>query len=165
MRHLTYLAVLCGCLLGAVWVEPVLHVHVVRRWRRVAITLAVVVVIFGGWDVAAVTGGHWRYDPEQTLGVRLLAGLPLEELLFFLVVPFAAILGFEAVRAVSGSAAPAGDEAPDAPVVDAARDQATTGQPEPREPGESRTGPEPREPLARWEPHEPPHPRSGRRLS
>ena len=61
------------------------------------------------------------------MGVRLLAGLPLEELLFFLVVPFAAILGFEAVRAVRGSAAPAGDEVPDAPFVDAARDQATPG--------------------------------------
>jgi lycopene cyclase domain-containing protein len=176
MRHLTYLAVLAGCLLGAVWVEPVLHVHVVRRWRRVAITLAVVVVIFGGWDVAAVTAGHWRYDPAHTLGVRLLAGLPLEELLFFLVVPFAAILGFEAVRAVRGSAAPAGDEVPEAPVVDAARGRAdAAGRPEPREPeewrtgaeprepGESRTGPEPREPLARWEPHEPRDPRSGRR--
>ena len=39
MRHLTYLAVLAGCLLGALWVEPVLRVHVVRRWRRLAITL------------------------------------------------------------------------------------------------------------------------------
>jgi lycopene cyclase domain-containing protein len=139
MRHLTYLAVLAGCLLGALWVEPVLHVHVVRRWRRVAVTLVVVVVIFGGWDVAAVTAGHWRYDPAQTLGVRLLAGLPLEELLFFLVVPFAAILGFEAVRAVRGSAAPAGDEVPDAPVVD-------VRQPErPCEPEEPHSG---RRPLS-----------------
>ena len=146
MRHLTYLAVLAACLLGALWVEPVLHVHVVRRWRRVAITLAVVVVIFGGWDVAAVTAGHWRYDPAQTLGVRLLGGLPLEELLFFLVVPFAAILGFEAVRAVRGSAAPAGDEMPDPPVVDAPRDQVdAVGRTELREAEEPRSG---RRPLS-----------------
>ncbi len=146
MRHLTYLAVLAACLLGALWVEPVLHVHVVRRWRRVAITLAVVVVIFGGWDVAAVTAGHWRYDPAQTLGVRLLGGLPLEELLFFLVVPFAAILGFEAVRAVRGSAAPAGDEMPDPPVVDASRDQVdAVGRTELREAEEPRSG---RRPLS-----------------
>jgi lycopene cyclase domain-containing protein len=120
MRHLTYLAVLAACLVGALWVEPVLHVHVVRRWRRLAITLATVVVIFGGWDTAAVAAGHWRYDPGQTLPVRLIGQLPLEELLFFLVIPFAAILGFEAVRAVRGSAAPAGDERPDAVAVDEA---------------------------------------------
>lgn len=146
MRHLTYLAVLAGCLLGALWVEPVLHVHVVRRWRRVAITLAVVVVIFGGWDVAAVTAGHWRYDPAHTLGVRLLGGLPLEELLFFLVVPFAAILGFEAVRAVRGSAAPAGDEIPDPLFDDASRDQVdAVGRTELREAEEPRSG---RRPLS-----------------
>lgn len=112
MRHLTYLAVLAACLIGALWVEPVLHVNVLRRWRRLVITLAIIVVIFGGWDVAAIAAGHWHYDPAQILGIRLLGQLPLEELLFFLVVPFASILGFEAVRAVRGAAAPAGDEAP-----------------------------------------------------
>ncbi len=138
MRHLTYLAVLAGCLIGALWVEPVLHVHVVRRWRRVAITLAIVVVIFGGWDVAAVAAGYWRYDPAQTLWVRLFGQLPLEELLFFLVIPFATILGFEAVRAVRGSAAPAGDEQPDAGAVDEACEQVGgVEHPEPR-PGQPR---------------------------
>ena len=140
MRHLTYVGVLAACLVGALWVEPVLHVNVLRRWRRLAITLAVVVVIFGAWDVAAIAAGHWRYDPAQTLPVRLVAGLPLEELLFFLIVPFAAILGFEAVRAVRGSAAPAGDEVPDAPSADTVRDRA-----EPRQPEEPHSG---RRPLA-----------------
>ena len=111
MRHLTYVAVLAACLVGALWVEPVLHVNVLRRWRRLVITLTVVVVIFGAWDVAAIAAGHWRYDPAQILAVRLPGHVPLEELLFFLVIPFASILGFEAVRAVRGAAAPAGDEA------------------------------------------------------
>jgi lycopene cyclase domain-containing protein len=88
-----------------------LHVNVLRRWRRLVITLTVVVVIFGAWDVAAIAVGHWRYDPAQTLAVRLPGHLPLEELLFFVVIPFASILGFEAVRAVLGAATPAGDEA------------------------------------------------------
>ncbi len=143
MRHLTYLAVLAGCLIGALWVEPVLHVHVVRRWRRLAITLATVVVIFGGWDVAAVAAGYWRYDPAQTLWVRLFGQLPLEELLFFLVIPFAAILGFEAVRAVRGGAAPAGDELPDDGAVDEAYDQVggvEHRQPRPGEPRAPRSG-------------------------
>jgi lycopene cyclase domain-containing protein len=118
MRHLTYLAVLAACLIGALWVEPVLHVNVLRRWRRLVVTLAVVVLIFGGWDVAAIAAGHWRYDPAQILGVRLLGQLPLEELLFFLIVPFASILGFEAVRAVRGAAARAGDETPAAGRID-----------------------------------------------
>jgi lycopene cyclase domain-containing protein len=114
MRHLTYLAVLAACLCGALWVEPVLRVNVLRRWRRLAVTVAVVVVVFGAWDVAAIAAGHWRYDPAQLTGVRLPGRLPIEELLFFVVVPVASILGFEAVRAVRGPRSPAGDEPSDA---------------------------------------------------
>ena len=98
MAHLTYLAVLIGCLLGAVWLEPVLRVGVLRQWRRLLLTLVPVVLVFGGWDVAAIAAHHWSYDRAQTTGVLLPGGLPLEELLFFVVVPVCAILGYEAVR-------------------------------------------------------------------
>ena len=100
MRHLTYLAVLAGCLVAAVWLEPVLKVGVLRRWRRLLLTLVPVVVVFGLWDIAAVAAGHWSYDPGQILGLVLPGGLPVEELLFFVVVPVCAVLGFEAVRKV-----------------------------------------------------------------
>jgi lycopene cyclase domain-containing protein len=111
MRHLIYVAVLAGCLAGALWLEPVLHVGVLRQWRRLAITLLVVVLAFGGWDIAAIAAGHWHYDMSQMLPWVLPGGLPVDELLFFLVVPVCAILGFEAVRTVLGW--PAGDEPPD----------------------------------------------------
>ena len=98
MTHLTYLAVLAGCLLAAVWLEPVLRVGVLRQWRRLLLTLVPVVLVFGGWDVAAIAAHHWSYDRAQTTGVLLPGRLPLEELLFFVVIPLCAILGFEAVR-------------------------------------------------------------------
>lgn len=100
MRHLTYLAVLVGCLLAAGWLEPVLRVGVLRRWRRLAATVLPVAAVFTAWDLAAVAAGHWHYGPEWLVGVWLPGHLPLEELLFFLVVPVCAILGFEAVRTV-----------------------------------------------------------------
>ena len=111
MRHLIYVAVLAGCLAGALWLEPVLHVGVLRQWRRLAITLLVVVIAFGGWDIVAIAAGHWHYDRSQMLPVMLPGHLPLDELLFFLVVPTCAILGFEAVRSVL--CRPAGDEPPE----------------------------------------------------
>jgi lycopene cyclase domain-containing protein len=96
----TYLAVLAGCLLGALWLEPALRVGVLRQWRRLLLTLVPVAVIFVAWDLAAIAAGHWSFDARQILGVRLPGGLPLEELLFFLVVPVCAVLGYEAVRKV-----------------------------------------------------------------
>ena len=102
MRHFVYLGVLAVCLLSALWLEPLFRLGVVRRWRRVLLTLVPVVVVFVGWDLAAIAAGHWRYDPGQLVGLTLPGGLPLEELLFFLVVAVCAILGFEAVRKVTG---------------------------------------------------------------
>jgi lycopene cyclase domain-containing protein len=100
VRHLTYLIVLVACLAGALWLEPVLRVGVLRRWRRLVLTLAPVGLVFVTWDLAAIAASHWDYDPAQLIGVTLPGPLPLEELLFFLVIPICAILAFEAVRKV-----------------------------------------------------------------
>jgi lycopene cyclase domain-containing protein len=108
MRHLAYLSVLVGCLFAALWLEPVLRVNVLRRWRRLLLTVLPVAAIFVLWDLGAIAAGHWTFDPAQITGVVLPGGLPLDEALFFVVVPLCAILGFEAVRAVLGR--PAGDE-------------------------------------------------------
>ena len=96
-----YLLVLAACLVGTAPLELVLHVRVYARWRRLLLTLAPVVAVFTVWDVLAIRAGHWAYDPRQTSGVRV-GVLPLEELLFFLVVPVCAVLTLEAVRAVKG---------------------------------------------------------------
>ncbi|MFI5933331.1 lycopene cyclase domain-containing protein [Actinoplanes sp. NPDC051494] len=108
MRHFSYLFVLGGCLAAALWLEPVLKVNVLRRWRRLLLTMVPVLVVFVLWDLAAIAAGHWTFDPEQTTGVLFPGGLPLDEVLFFVAVPTCAILGFEAVRAVLRR--PAGDE-------------------------------------------------------
>lgn len=41
------------------------------------------------WDILAVKTGVWSFGQEQTLGV-LIAGLPLEEILFLVFVPLLA---------------------------------------------------------------------------
>jgi lycopene cyclase domain-containing protein len=101
VSHLAYLGVLVFVLVGSAWLEIALRTRVLARWRRLLLALAPVVVVFALWDGYAVAAGHWTFDPERTTGVRL-GTLPLEEVLFFVVVPFAAVLTLEAVRAVKG---------------------------------------------------------------
>ena len=101
MKAFAYLIVLGGCLIGTAPLEVVLKTRVYARWRRLLLTLLPVLVVFIAWDVLAIRAGHWDYDPEQVTGVSL-GGLPLEELLFFIVIPICAILTLEAVRAVRG---------------------------------------------------------------
>jgi lycopene cyclase domain-containing protein len=108
VRSLAYLGMLAFCLLGTLPLELWLGVRVYRQWRRLVLTLLPVVAVFLVWDLYAIAAGHWAFDPEQTLGVLLPGDVPLEELLFFVVVPVCAVLSFEAVRRVKGW--PAGDE-------------------------------------------------------
>jgi lycopene cyclase domain-containing protein len=99
VRQLAYLGVLAFCLLGSGWLEFVLRTRVLARWRRLLLVLACIVPIFVIWDLYAISRAHWDFDPDRTTGI-LLGQLPLEELLFFVVVPFASILTIEAVRSV-----------------------------------------------------------------
>jgi lycopene cyclase domain-containing protein len=97
--RLTYLLILGGCLIGTAPLEIFLHTRVYARWPRLALTLVPVALVFSAWDVAAIAAGWWHYDRGYLIGVRLPGRLPLEELLFFLVIPTCAVLTLEAVRA------------------------------------------------------------------
>jgi lycopene cyclase domain-containing protein len=48
------------------------------------------------WDVIATERGDWAFSPEHLIGFYIL-GLPLEEILFFITVPYACIFIFETV--------------------------------------------------------------------
>jgi lycopene cyclase domain-containing protein len=102
MRHLTYLAFLVGCLVVTAPLEIVLRVRVYARWRRLLLALVPEFVVFVAWVLYAIAAGHWDYSATRTVDVRLPGGIPVEEVLFFLVVPVCAILALEAVRTVTG---------------------------------------------------------------
>ncbi|WP_007517857.1 lycopene cyclase domain-containing protein [Pseudofrankia saprophytica] len=111
MRHLGYLAVLAACLLGTAPLEVFLRTRVYARWRRLVRTLIPVLAVFVGWDLYAIAREQWTFDARGVTGVRLPGGIPLEEALFFAVVPICAILTLEAVRARRRDW-PVGDEPP-----------------------------------------------------
>jgi lycopene cyclase domain-containing protein len=98
VSHLVYLALLLGCLIGTAPLEIWLGARVYRQWRRLIFSVLPTVVVFGAWDLYAINRHQWRYADHWLVGVRLPGSLPLEELLFFLVIPTCAILTLEAVR-------------------------------------------------------------------
>jgi lycopene cyclase domain-containing protein len=109
MKQLAYLLVLAGCLIGTAPLEVVLGTRVYARWRRLLLTLLPVFVVFVVWDALAIRAGHWSFDEGQVTGVTV-GSLPIEEVLFFVVIPVCAVLTLEAVRAVKGWTV--GDERP-----------------------------------------------------
>ena len=108
MRALTYLAVLAFIVAGTAWLPWATGAVVWRKLRRLLLSLIAPVLLFTLWDLYAIRQQHWSFDPQRVLSMRLFGLLPLEELLFFIVIPLASILTLEAVRAMRGWRA--GDE-------------------------------------------------------
>jgi len=102
MGHLTYLGLLVGCLVVTAPLELVLRVRVYARWRRLLAAIVPEFVVFVVWVLYAIAQGHWNYSAALTLDVRLPGGIPVEEILFFIVVPVCSVLALEAVRKVTG---------------------------------------------------------------
>lgn len=100
--NLAYVGVLVFVLIGSMWLEVGLRTHVLARWPRLLLVMAVVVWPFLLWDAYAISQNHWFFDTDRILGVYLPGDIPLDELLFFLVIPLASILTLEAVRSVRG---------------------------------------------------------------
>lgn len=72
-----------------------------RNISALFLSLLLIVIIFGAWDVFATYRGHWYFNPEGVWNFRII-NLPLEEVLFFVVIPFCCIFTWEAIKYLSG---------------------------------------------------------------
>jgi lycopene beta-cyclase len=100
MDQFQYLFVMAACLLITLPLELVFGARVYRRPARLVRTLAPVVAIFYVWDAVAIARGHWWFDRRFVTGIELPFGVPLEEFVFFIVIPICALLTLEAVRSL-----------------------------------------------------------------
>ena len=102
MDRFQYLLLMAGCLLITLPLELVLGARVWRRPRRLLAAMWLPVLLFVLWDLVAIGRDHWSYSPRYTTGWTLPFSLPVEELVFFLVIPVCGLLTLEAVRSILG---------------------------------------------------------------
>ncbi|MCE2393240.1 lycopene cyclase domain-containing protein [Candidatus Poribacteria bacterium] len=65
----------------------------ISHWKLKLLASVIVMIPYIIWDVLA-TGSHWWFNAAYTLDFRLF-GLPIEEWLFFITVPFGCLLVWE----------------------------------------------------------------------
>ncbi len=99
MDQWQYLALLGGCVLITLPLEFVLGARVYRSPKRLILSILPMAVIFVAWDVLGILRTHWWYDEKYFIGINI-GPLPLEELLFFIVIPICGLLTYEAVGRV-----------------------------------------------------------------
>ena len=101
MEHYQYLMVLAVCVAATLPLEVITGAEGVYRRPRRALRWLVgwTAMPFVAWDAVVARSHMWTYNPLYIVGWRPVLGLPVEELLFFVVVPLCALLTFEAVEA------------------------------------------------------------------
>jgi lycopene cyclase domain-containing protein len=91
-----YLVLMAECLLVTAPLEWA-GGGIYHRPGRLVRVLAPIIAMFTIWDILAIRDGQWTFNPRYVTGLQLPGGMPVEELVFFAVVPLCAILTFEAL--------------------------------------------------------------------
>jgi lycopene cyclase domain-containing protein len=73
---------------------------VYRQPRRLALAVLPPAAAFLAWDAVAIAGGVWTYNRTYVTGIDLPFRLPLEEVLFFVVIPLCSVLTYNAVTTI-----------------------------------------------------------------
>lgn len=96
MDRLQYLLVMAACVLVTLPLE-IAGARVYRRpvWFVKAVLPAAAVFLV--WDAIAIAAEVWDFNARYVTGIVLPFGIPLEELVFFLVIPVCALLTYETV--------------------------------------------------------------------
>lgn len=73
------------------------RVRFYKSWKFIWPGLAISGIVFLGWDIFFTIYGIWSFNPVYISGIHFLK-LPLEEILFFLTVPFSCIFIYECLN-------------------------------------------------------------------
>ena len=78
----------------------ILRGRIYRRPRRLLNAVLPVAVVFLAWDAVAIAAGVWKYNGDYITGIELPFRVPMEEALFFVVIPVCALLTYNAVTTI-----------------------------------------------------------------
>jgi len=100
--HFHYLFVLAFIGTCAVGVNSGFRLGISKKIKQFLLMDAVIVVVYLAWDIWAVVKKSWYFDSNQIIGINLFSRLPIEEILFFVIVPLMGVLTYLALLKIRG---------------------------------------------------------------
>lgn len=92
-----YLIVLAVCFAAPFILSFSRKLDFYKYSARLILSLGIPFALFIVWDVIATARGHWSFNANYITGLRIF-NLPIEEILFFIVIPFCGIFTWECVK-------------------------------------------------------------------
>jgi lycopene cyclase domain-containing protein len=97
INHFTYLILLVGSISAPLFLSFDKKVQYVKNLKYILPAIFITAIVFWVWDIGFTQAGVWSFNREFTLGINL-AGMPLEEWLFFIVVPYCCLFIYEVLK-------------------------------------------------------------------
>ncbi len=97
MTKYTYLFILLGSLLPTLALSFDKKVAFYKKWKFLFPAMLLPAVFYIVWDILFTRQAVWSFNPKYVLGVYI-DELPLEEVLFFFVVPYCCVFIYECIR-------------------------------------------------------------------
>ncbi|HEY6436602.1 MAG TPA: lycopene cyclase domain-containing protein, partial [Ignavibacteriaceae bacterium] len=73
--------------------------YFIRSWKYLFPAILIVASIYIIWDYIFALNGYWGFNEKYILGPKIF-GLPIEEILFFIIIPYSCIFIYEVVKEI-----------------------------------------------------------------
>ena len=95
--HYTYFVILAASLVGPLALSFDKKVGFYKNWKHVFLAMVLPALFYIIWDVYFTAIDVWQFNSTYIIGTKFL-GLPIEEWLFFIVVPYCCTFIYECIR-------------------------------------------------------------------
>ena len=95
--HYTYFLILACSLTGPLILSFDRKVVFYKKWKRLFPAMILPAVIYIVWDIYFTSKGVWSFNEKYITGIKLY-NLPIEEVLFFFLVPYCCVFIYECIR-------------------------------------------------------------------
>ncbi|MFZ1304782.1 MAG: lycopene cyclase domain-containing protein [Ferruginibacter sp.] len=96
--HYTYFLILAASLAGPLALSFDKKVAFYKNWKYLFPAMLIPAILYIAWDIYFTQNGMWSFNPEYITGINMY-NLPLEEVLFFFVVPYCCVFIYACIRA------------------------------------------------------------------
>ena len=97
-NHYTYFLILGASLAGPLALSFDKNVGFYKRWKYLFPAMVLPAILYIAWDSYFTAKGVWSFNENYITG-NYLFGLPVEEVLFFFVVPYCCVFIYACIRA------------------------------------------------------------------
>lgn len=96
--HYTYFLILAASLAGPLLLSFDKKVAFYKNWKFVFPAMLIPSLLYIAWDMYFTAKGVWGFNENYITGIKLY-NLPLEEVLFFFIVPYCCVFIYACIRA------------------------------------------------------------------